>query len=265
MKISYRHILNSSCISLCSLLMTPVFAKAIHPQESIEIMVEDAADPFSKADGTGYANDLVTAAFAAAGVDVKFNVVPYARCKKMTFDGFAIACMNMSWDQKFSGKIIFSDLPLFSVTPTYYESIQHPLRVKNETELGKGIVIGVVHDYEYPRTVMQTQSRGATFDHARSEQGNLKKLVAGRVNTALVMNNELDPENFPIEDGDIRQQVRVAFHSASTQHSYIGFSALHPKGLWALEKFNQGMKIINTNKEFKKHLKEKWKKSASTK
>ncbi|WP_423049241.1 hypothetical protein [Undibacterium sp. SXout7W] len=63
--------------------MTPVFAKTIpSPPESIEIMVEDAADPFSKADGTGYANDQVVAAFSAVGVDIKFNVVPYVRCKK---------------------------------------------------------------------------------------------------------------------------------------------------------------------------------------
>ncbi|MFZ6773333.1 hypothetical protein ACO0LB_11525 [Undibacterium sp. SXout7W] len=171
----------------------------------------------------------------------------------------------MSWDQKFSGKIIFGDSPLFSVTPTYYERIQHPLTARSEVDLGKGIVIDIVHDYEYPRSVMQTQSRGATFDHARSEQGNLKKLVAGRVNTALVMNNELDTENFPIEDSDIRQQVRVAFHSTSNQHSYIGFSTQHPQGLWALEKFKHGMRIINADKELKKRLKEKWEKSSSKK
>ena len=35
---------------------------------TLEIYVENAADPFSRPDGTGYANDVVRAAFEAVGV-----------------------------------------------------------------------------------------------------------------------------------------------------------------------------------------------------
>ena len=62
----------------------------------LKIMAEDAAEPFSRADGTGYANDVVKAAFHAVGVEIAFDVVPYARCKKDAEDGKIAACFSMS-------------------------------------------------------------------------------------------------------------------------------------------------------------------------
>ena len=42
---------------------------AAMPANALEIAVEDDAAPWSQPDGTGYANDLVRAAFAAVGID----------------------------------------------------------------------------------------------------------------------------------------------------------------------------------------------------
>src|SRR6185369_12478061 len=47
----------------------------------LPIAVEDDAGPWSQHDGTGFANDVVRAAFKATGVEVELLVVPYARCK----------------------------------------------------------------------------------------------------------------------------------------------------------------------------------------
>ena len=38
----------------------------------LEVAVEDAADVWSRADGTGYANDIVRAAFRAGGIEPRF-------------------------------------------------------------------------------------------------------------------------------------------------------------------------------------------------
>ena len=72
-------------------------------REPLEIHVENAADPFSRPDGTGYANDVVRAAFESVGVRVKFTVVPYARCKYKVLSGAAAVCVSMSWDPSFEG------------------------------------------------------------------------------------------------------------------------------------------------------------------
>ena len=66
-----------------------VVAMPRHPpaRETVDIGVEDAAAPWSQADGTGYANDLVRASFRAVGVDVRLHVLPYARCKQHVVKG----------------------------------------------------------------------------------------------------------------------------------------------------------------------------------
>jgi polar amino acid transport system substrate-binding protein len=62
----------------------------------VQILVEDAASPWSNQGGEGYANDLVRAAFAAVGVDVELKVLPNARCKAMVLQADAVACSSMS-------------------------------------------------------------------------------------------------------------------------------------------------------------------------
>src|SRR5882672_3584311 len=62
--------------------------------KSLIIAVEDDAAPWSLADGTGYANDVVVAAFRAVGVDVQLRVMPYARCKRMAISGDVVACLS---------------------------------------------------------------------------------------------------------------------------------------------------------------------------
>jgi hypothetical protein len=126
----------------------------------LEIYVENAADPFSRPDGTGYANDVVRAAFEAVGVRVNFKVVPYSRCKYMVLSGKTVACVSMSWDPSFAGKVKFADTPLINVTPVYYENRSRPLAARSEAELGKGIVVGTIRGYEYPKTVMEAKARG---------------------------------------------------------------------------------------------------------
>lgn len=55
------------------------------------IGAEDDAAPWSYADGTGYVNDVVRAAFQRSGRQVQYKVMPYARCKAMVLSGKLVA------------------------------------------------------------------------------------------------------------------------------------------------------------------------------
>lgn len=213
----------------------------------LDIYVEDAADPFSRPDGTGYANDLVRAAYAASGVVVNLKVVPYARCKQLVLTAKVPVCVSMSWDPEFEGRIKFSDQPLISVFPVYFENVAQPLKARSEAQLGPGLTIGVVHGYEYPQSVMRVQARGAVFEANRDERTSLKKLAAGRIEAAMVMSNELTSVDRWLDEAGVRGKVRLAFPSAMGEQGYLGASTTHPQGLWALESFNRGFKIINGN------------------
>ena len=213
----------------------------------LEIYVENAADPFSRPDGTGYANDVVRAAFESVGVRVKFNVVPYARCKGVVLRGEGVACVSMSSDPSFEGRIKFADTPLIMVTPVYYENPARPLAARSEAALGKGVIIGTIRGYEYPETAMKAKARGVVFEENISEQANLKKLALGRLDAVMVMSNPLTGVSHWARDANVAQLVRIAFRSASSENGFFAVSLAHPEGLRTLKEYNEGIKIITAN------------------
>lgn len=226
-------------------------------ERTLEIYVENAADPFSRPDGTGYANDVVRAAFQAVGVQVRFTVVPYARCKYKALSGEAAACVSMSADPSFKGRIKFADTPLITVTPVYYENPARPLKARSEAQLGKGVTIGTIRDYEYPETVMKAKSRGVVFEENISEQANLQKLALGRIDAAMVMSNPLTGVGHWARDAAVANKVRIAFTSASSEYGYFAVSTIHPDGLSALRLYNRGVKIITANGRIRE-IRAKW-------
>jgi ABC-type amino acid transport substrate-binding protein len=228
----------------------------------LPIAVEDDAAPWSNKDGSGFANDVVRAAFKAAGEDVNLQVVPYARCKEMAISGKAVACLSMSWLPEFAGKIVFAEKPLFKCYADYFTSIKRPLKATQEKDLPKGTVVGVVRDYEYPSSVYELKNKGILiFEESESDAVNLKKLAAGRVNTALIVNiNEMNPAELILKKAGVTGEIKWAFRSG-TNRSYIGFSTKHSLGSEALRKFNLGHRIITKNGTLRT-IEKKWRDSA---
>lgn len=223
--------------------LPPAGAPAWAQGDKLRVLVEDAAEPFSNPDGSGYANEVVEAAFAAAGVPVQLAVVPYARCKALVLAGVEVACFSMAWEPEFQGVVKFAQQPLYSVTPVYFQNRRHPLKARSEDQLGAGVSIGVVNGYEYPQSALKARERGARFVVARSELVNLKKLVLGRIDGALVMDSALRGTRQLVEEAGVAHDVSAAFAS-TRQDSHIGFSLKHPRGEAALADFNRGYALI---------------------
>jgi ABC-type amino acid transport substrate-binding protein len=226
---------------LSQVICTPVFAAPLL------IAVEDDAAPWSHADGTGFANDIVRAAFKASGVEVELTVVPYSRCKYMALKGRAAACFSMSWLPEFAGKIVFAEKPLFLCYAEYFFNTKKPLKAKEEKNLPKGAVVGIVSGYEYPPAVYTLKDKGILIlEESESEELNLKKLSLGRIDAALVNTNETKPAELLLAKSGTVGKVKLAFRSGSLA-SFIGFSMKHPEGMNALKQFNKGYKIISDN------------------
>ncbi|MFI5381418.1 MAG: hypothetical protein ACHRHE_19140 [Tepidisphaerales bacterium] len=132
----------------------PLAGTEAAPAEQLAVLAEDDAAPWSSKDGTGYANDVVRAAFQAAGVNVRLLVVPYARAKNMTIAGEAVACFSMSWLPELEGKIVFADKPLFDCYADYFHRLDKPLTARTEAEIDKKIVVGSY--YREVRRIVQT-------------------------------------------------------------------------------------------------------------
>lgn len=241
---------------LRTFLILGLFAGAASHAAPIELMVEDAASPWSNSDGSGYANELVLAAYDAVRTDIKLVVVPYARCKTYVMNGTVAGCFSMSDELELQGKVHFSDAPLFQAYPRFYQNSAYPVAARSVGELVPGTRIGIVNGYEYPQEVMLLAKKGVILEQTRSESLNLKKLAAGRINLALTMMDDIKNDEAVLREAQV-SGVAFAFQ-ATPQGSFLGFSTVHPDGERARMLFNKGYKIILEN-GLKRAIDRKWK------
>jgi hypothetical protein len=218
---------------------------AVAPAE-LTIAVEDASDPWSRADGTGYANDVVTAAFAAAGIRVKQLVVPYARCRAMVMEGAVVACFSMSRAPDLGARVRFPSMPLFVCQSVLVHNVKRPLPATQLRDLPRGTTVGVVLGYEYPAQVEQARLRGIELQRVTSETLLLRMVATGRVQSAIVNINDSKPLALLMALAGVADGVAVVTGIGELD-SYLGFSAQHPQGAMAMQQYESGMRTIRRN------------------
>jgi ABC-type amino acid transport substrate-binding protein len=238
------------CVFSLVVLLHPYSAAA--QNKSVIIAVEDDAAPWSRGDGSGYANAVVIAAFKAVGIDVELKVVPYARCKRMAINGEVAGCFSTSPSSELSGLIELSRKPLFSVSSGYFYNVNKPPRAKRQERLSPKTTVGTVIGYEYPPAFEKLKQQGiVVVEESPSEDMNLRKLAAGRIDLALLNYNEMKSPDSLIQRAGVTGQVKTTF-LAGIMKSYIGFSTRHSQGRWAREQFNKGFAAIIANGTLKR-------------
>ncbi|TFW03420.1 transporter substrate-binding domain-containing protein [Oxalobacteraceae bacterium OM1] len=235
------HRLLLSCLVSLACLLPGAAALA----EQLDIMVEDAAAPWSRSDGTGYANEIVAAAFAAVGVDVKFTVLPYSRCKARVVAGLAPACFSISPEADLPDTIVLADKPIFTMHSKFFHNTAAPKTAAGIDALQPGTVVALVNGYEYPDAIRGLKARGIVLDQSNSELISLKKLAVGRVDYAVVNVDRIKTEAELLQQAGIGN-VAFAFDGGSLG-SYIGFSKTHPQGDYARRQFNAGYALVARN------------------
>jgi ABC-type amino acid transport substrate-binding protein len=217
------------------------------PPPPLEIAVEDAAALWSRPDGTGFANDVVRAAFKASGVDVNFRVVPYARCKRMLVDGAVVACFSMSMHPDLTASVVFPAMPIFTCYTDLVQNPVHPLSAAHLRDLPRGTAVGSVLGYEYPEPILKAVKDGAiVLDESQSEESLLRKLAAGRIAAALVNVNE--SKSLAYLNAIARTpSAAVRVERIGVLQSYLGFSKRHANAKSAMQKYEEGMRRIASN------------------
>jgi polar amino acid transport system substrate-binding protein len=235
--------LNATFAGLIAMAAPVAWAAAL--ATPVTVLVEDAASPWSDHKGLGLANDLVRAAFDAAGAPATLNVVPYARCKALVVSGAAPSCFSMSASPEFKNSVRFADKPLFSVTAHFYAATAPARAARSLDEVRRGTRVGIVNGYEYHPAVLALARRGVIFEIGRSEVINLRKLAAGRIDLAIIMTDPLRSETLVERQANVAN-VRHAFTGPS-MGSYIGFSSHNAEGERQRQLFNSGFKTIGEN------------------
>jgi polar amino acid transport system substrate-binding protein len=240
----------------------PSSPRAHVPAETrITLAVEDAAGLWSRADGTGFANDVVRAAFAAAGVSVWLDVVPYARCKRMVVEGAIAGCFSMSPDEAADTSITFPSTPTFICHSVLYARRGGRLVATRAADLPRGTVVGVVLGYEYPDALHALARDGRiVLEPAGSEEINLRKLVHERLDAIVLNLDGIKTADWIAARAGVSSDVRPLI-DLGTMPSYVGFSRTHRDGPRALAAFETGMRRIAQSGELAR-IERAWKRRA---
>jgi polar amino acid transport system substrate-binding protein len=229
-------------ILLCcwSLLLVPLVSA-----ETITLGAEDAWYPYSgEVDGQaqGFTVDMVRAAFAAVGIEVKYLPLPYARCMKLVKDGKLLGCFNTSRTSLLEQDYLWHKKPMFSSRILIYARADHPRRDMRVVDLeGKRVL--VTNGYEYGDAFDNNQS--VVRDASKDDLSVLRKLAARRADYALVFEKafaNLVRQNKADFDGRF-----VAVGVVETMHLYTVFSKTFPESPRYVELLDRGMSIISRN------------------
>src|SRR5579872_5704611 len=198
-------------IALILFFVTGEVHRALAAPE-ITIMVEDASEPFSRADGSGYANDLVRAAYKAVGVKLTLNVVPYARCKEFLKRAMVPGCFAMSSSKDLDNTgIVFSREPLFQVYADVFLNSASQRHPKSLADIPPRSTIGIINGYEYPDEVYEMEKAGIHLERNIDDSANLKMLAHNRLDAAILMTSDFENITRRRDTGGPRNLIRFAF------------------------------------------------------
>jgi len=211
---------------------------------TITIGAEDDAAPWSYADGSGYANDIVRLAFERVGWQVELKVMPYARCKALVLSGDLPACFSMSRTPELDGRLIFPRQPLFQAQNILYAASNSPLTGCDTSKWPPHPSVATVRGYEYrPEVDTLFASGDAVADPGDSEVSSLRKVEAGHVNAALITLDPVKRIEFVAGLAGVPPSFkRVCDYGG--QPAYLAFSRRHPQGRAAAAAFDEGMQRL---------------------
>jgi polar amino acid transport system substrate-binding protein len=236
------------CKTVISGLFLAGFAFSANAAETVTIGAEDDWAPYSSkvgAEAKGFAVDIVREAFKAAGVDVKFEAMPYARCMDITKSGELAGCFDAARNAAMENDYLWHAKALFNGKINIYAS-------SDSTESGltskslEGKTVGVTNGYEYGDE-FDTNTK-IKRDVARQDELGFKKLLAKKIPYMVAYEkvaNAIFAKN-PEFAGKFK-----AIGMTADPGLYLAFSKKHPDGAKFVTKFNQGFEAIQKNGKYK--------------
>ena len=229
-----------------SLLML-LFALALTSQacmaaETVVIGAEDDWPPYSsikadKSGAEGLSLDLVREAFATRGIEVQFQVLPFARCMQYAASGRVSGCFNASRNESNAETYCWHPTPLFEDSLHIFGPATTPRSDFTIKDL-EGKVVGLTIGYTYPDTF----SKNKKIKHFRavSDDHLIKMLVAGRVDFILL--NRMPAYQRINADPSLKAKIK-SVGVISHDKFWVAFSKYN-EGPRHCELFEQGMQAL---------------------
>jgi len=226
------------------LMLCALGASASVSAEEITLYVEDGYAPFSMANGKGISNDIVERAYQEVGVDVRFEVLPFARVVKWLLDGKGLGGFNAAKTEGTKNQFLFSKEPIYHVKNYLYYRVDKPLKISSLSDLNDPqLDVGEVNGYMYSQQFLNLKFRR---HKAKSDDHILRMLTMGRVDAVYV--SEKSVEYFVQQNHLYR--VKFARLENIIQDDiplYVIFNKHHPKGAYYRDLLDQGIRKLKAN------------------
>ena len=228
------------CLSFAAVAGAP-------PALKVRIGVEDDWRPYAYVQAgqpAGFAVELVRAAWAAAGVELELVPLPYARCMYEVESGKLAGCFDTLRDPRTENKYLWHKYHLFRARIGIYgrsDGAKEPVNV----QALRGKRVGVTNGYDYGTAF--DGDPAMVRDVAASDLTSLRKLVAGRVDYALVYDRVAAEiaSNHPTLGHGFR--LRGVLLEPSL---YLSFSKKYPGVQPLIAQFDAGLDAIRKNGEY---------------
>jgi polar amino acid transport system substrate-binding protein len=226
-------------------LMFFLFPAAVAPAKGEELVAatgEWAPYVSQHLENGGFITQILSDAFSAMGVEVRFVFYPWRRCYESVVSNRVWAAFPYSRTEERAEEVIFSDVVSYSVTkffvhgPPHIEAYAGPASLK---PYRIGGVIGYFYEEEFRR-------HGLSVDYASREISAIEMLMKGR--TDLLPLNELVGwrlirNRFP----DHMDRFRVLEPPYSKDPLHLIVSKTYPGGDELLERFNRALRTVKNN------------------
>jgi polar amino acid transport system substrate-binding protein len=213
----------------------------VHEAGALTLAVEDAWEPYANPDGTGMSVEIVTAAFKSVGVDVVFEVLPYARVLHEVKSGKYVGGFNVAREASREDDFLWGREMLFLAHAHYYHHKSRPLRVQDARSLQGGEKIGVIRGYEYGNLFHDHQ--GIVRVWANRHDQIIDMLRLGRVQAVIMFEKTAGLYRRKMHLAD---EVQAAFPSEPSR-IFVAFSRRHPEATRYLELLDEGLRRIKAD------------------
>ena len=185
--------------------------------------------------------DLVREAFEARGIQVQFDVMPYARCMALTKAGGLLACFNTIRNPALEPHYRWHRPAMFRM---HYEI--YAVAGSGATDLTlkdlEGRRVAVTNAYEY----------GPEFDRnpliqkvvTLRDESNFRMLLKGRVDYTLAP--PLNTAALMARQPDLRGRFKVV-GTLGENEVYLAFSRRHPEAERLMNQFEAGLRTLHAN------------------
>jgi len=235
---------------ICSVLFLALPAARGHCAE-VRLVV-DEWPPFVSKDlpGHGFAAEIVTEAFAAAGISAHIEFMPWKRCETTVRNGGAFASFPYARTGERAESFDFSDAFLVLQDKFFFLEERFPGFEFQTLDDLRPMLIGGAIGYHYEARLAEA---GLHVEYASTSLASFRKLLAGRVD--VVLEEEMAGRAIVAELLPGREDmVAVAGQPFSVNENCLLVSKTYPDADATMRAFNRGLRIIKADGRYESIL-----------